>query len=324
MEGDRQNTAPDREFDWSKNVWKLDCAPKVKLFSWKLLKGALPVGERLIERHIEVDPTCKRCGCNESIIHLLFQCQFAQKVWQLAPFATDMDYSGTIDLLTAWPTMCNQKCLPPSGIASGTLFTWIAWALWKARNILVFDGFVASPEETLSSAIRLAREWSNDSKPETSGKKRNNREEVPTPIGVTLVRSDDAWSGSENVAGLGWIIFDPTAHKEFQQRMEYIASPLMAEGLALREAVLTCLDLGFHNIKMESDSAQLIKCLSTGEQVTELHSVVSDILLVLSGLEPVSFAWLPRERNVEADNLAKFALNVFEPLVVRETVIAPN
>ncbi|XP_048599618.1 uncharacterized protein LOC125579806 [Brassica napus] len=257
VESDVQIAGADTEFDWSKNVWKLDCAPKVKLFSWKLLKGALPVGERLIERHIEVDPTCKRCGCNESIIHLLFQCQFAQK-------------------------------------------------------------------ETLSSAIRLAREWNKDSKSETSGQIRNRRVELPTPNGATIVRSDAAWSGNGNVAGLGWIIIDPTQHKEFQRRMEYIASPLMAEGLALREAVLTCLELGLRNIKMKSDSAQLIKCLNTGEHVAELHNVLSDILLLSSGLVPVSFAWLLREKNVEADTLAKCALNVVEPLLVGETVIAPN
>ena len=39
---------------------------------------------------------------------------------------------------------------------------------------------------------------------------------------------------------------------------------------------------------------------------------------------PVSFAWLLREKNVEADTLAKCALNVVEPLLVGETVIAPN
>ncbi|WZZ32723.1 hypothetical protein YC2023_016124 [Brassica napus] len=43
-------------FKWSTNVWNLPCAPKVKLFSWKLLKRALPVGEQLLERHIVVDP----------------------------------------------------------------------------------------------------------------------------------------------------------------------------------------------------------------------------------------------------------------------------
>lgn len=65
---------------WHKNVWNLKVAPKVKAFVWKILKRALPVGERLVERHIDVDPRCKRCGASESIIHLLFHCPFAQQV----------------------------------------------------------------------------------------------------------------------------------------------------------------------------------------------------------------------------------------------------
>ena len=65
-------------FQWKRSVWNLTCAPKIKLFSWRLLKGAIPVGERLVDRHVPADPACKRCGCSESIIHLLFQCPFAQ------------------------------------------------------------------------------------------------------------------------------------------------------------------------------------------------------------------------------------------------------
>lgn len=44
---------------WYKTVWNLKVAPKVKMFVWKALKKALPVGEILRERHLNVDPLCK-------------------------------------------------------------------------------------------------------------------------------------------------------------------------------------------------------------------------------------------------------------------------
>lgn len=100
-------------FKWKKNIWALDCVPKVRNFSWKLLKRTLPVGARLVERHIVADPKCKHCGSNESITHLFFQCQFAQKVWLLAPFATEVDYSRIIDLFTDWPRFVCSKVPPP-------------------------------------------------------------------------------------------------------------------------------------------------------------------------------------------------------------------
>ncbi|CAN6804761.1 unnamed protein product, partial [Brassica oleracea] len=154
------------EFNWSKNVWNLPCSPKVKLFVWKLFKGALPVGERLVERHIEADPKCKRCGDSESIIHLSFHCRFAQQVWLFAPLVTEVDFRGIIDLESNWTLLCAAQCLPPTGIVSGSLVPWVLWSLWKARNKFVFEGHSVSPEDTLSTAIGLAQKWSiNQDKP---------------------------------------------------------------------------------------------------------------------------------------------------------------
>lgn len=148
-----------REFNWRKNVWSLDCIPKIKTFVWKLLKGALPVGERLNDRHIPVDPKCKRCGAVESITHLFFHCQYARQVWRLAPFISEVEISGLIELENSWPDLCSKLCLPPTGLTSKALAPWILWNLWKARNKFVFEGSSASPEDTLSLAIKLAREW---------------------------------------------------------------------------------------------------------------------------------------------------------------------
>lgn len=190
--GDREPLPIAGAFKWKSSVWNLPCAPKVKLFSWKLLKRAIPVGERLVERHVPVDPLCKRCGCSESITHLLFQCRFAQRVWQLAPLHTDLVISGILDLMTSWETLCNLKCLPPAGITTGSLVPWIFWAIWKARNKFVFEGHSASPEDTLSSAIKLAREWSIEVKKESIIGGTRFPLMLATPPDTIVIRSDAA------------------------------------------------------------------------------------------------------------------------------------
>lgn len=48
--------------NWNQEVWNLRTAPKIKMLIWKALRGALPMGTRLEERHITADPKCKRCG----------------------------------------------------------------------------------------------------------------------------------------------------------------------------------------------------------------------------------------------------------------------
>lgn len=314
----------DAGFNWRKNVWNLDCAPKVKHFSWKVLKRALPVGERLQERHIDVDPKCKRCGCSESITHLFFHGRFAQKVWLLAPLANEVDFRGIIDLQAAWSSLCNQPCLPPTGLTSGTLIPWTLWSIWKARNKFVFEGFSASPEETLSSAIKLAREWKDNAKAEPTKILPRVRQEFSAPSGVRVVRSDAAWRSTENAAGLGWTFLPSMPDMNYQKSVQHVTSPLMAEGLALREAVRTCQRLELGSVRFESDSALLIKCLNAELDISELHSVVSDVRAIVSAFDYVSFGWISREKNVVDDVLAKNALLVVEHLVVVDALIAPN
>lgn len=79
MEKDDNDNTAYMEFNWRKNfgTWNASLTLICSLGSFR---GALPVGERLIECHIAADLKCKRCGCIESITHLLFHCQFAQKV----------------------------------------------------------------------------------------------------------------------------------------------------------------------------------------------------------------------------------------------------
>lgn len=117
------------EFDWKKTVWNLKLSPKVKMFTWKSLKGILPVGERLVARHINVDPRCKRCGCLESINHLLFQCPFAREVWKLSPHEGSFEVSGLTNLRAEWTEVQALKCLPPAGLIGTPLTPWILWFL---------------------------------------------------------------------------------------------------------------------------------------------------------------------------------------------------
>lgn len=81
----------DVNVNWFQSVWNLPTAPKVKMLIWKAAKGALPVSARLVERHINVEPVCKRRGAIESIPHLFFQCKFASDVWEAAPFTQRKD-----------------------------------------------------------------------------------------------------------------------------------------------------------------------------------------------------------------------------------------
>ena len=290
-------------FNWKKNVWKLHTAPKVKLFVWKTLHGALPVGEQLVARQIKVDGKCKLCGLPESIDHLFLHCNFAKQVWKSAPVWPSIDYSGTIELRSEWNSLCSRQNLPPMGLSMGALTPWILWQIWKARNSLVFKdkGF-------MSMAIAAAREW-NSSQGLAPVPRRSQPVRVIPQDNCVLVRSDAAWNETNKIAGLGWTIKTQNRVSSFSSPMRFVGSLLIAEGLALREAVEKCRDLGLTKIRCESDCAQLIKALTFDHPLAELYGIVADIEAVALSFDFVSFTWISRERNRDADSLAKQVLS---------------
>ena len=119
------------------------------------------------------------------------------------------------------------------------------------------------------------------------------------------IRSDAAWSSDANKAGLGWVILSNAGNSSFKKPVKRVATPLMAEGLALREAVRTCATLGVKAATFQSDSSQLIKAVTGGVMIIELYSVVADIHSFVSVFDSVSFSWIPRERNVIARCFSK-------------------
>lgn len=75
-----------------KKVWRAKVAPKVKLFGWKLLHNGLPVNDNLARRGVIIDKQCPRCGDGEeSVEHLLMQCDVSKQVWYFSPLRLDME-----------------------------------------------------------------------------------------------------------------------------------------------------------------------------------------------------------------------------------------
>lgn len=227
-----------RSINWNQHVWSLKTAPKIKTFVWKALKRALPVGTRLVDRHISADPSCKRCGNPESINHLFIHCQFAQEVWRTAPFVVDCDSSGLLDLDVYWAGIATQPCLPPPGISTTHLAPWILWEIWKARNKLVFEDFTTSPIESLSRAISAAREWELGQTTHATIIATKPPATPPQIANSVLLRTDAAWWVDSLTAGLGWIILKPNDTLQFTRVVSQVHSPLMGEALAMRSALL--------------------------------------------------------------------------------------
>lgn len=254
--------APPTSVDWKKSIWNLHTSPKLKLFLWKIFQGALPVGESLAARHMGPPQKCSRCNADESINHLFFHCDFAHNVWKLAPFSNCVDSRGLLDLSTVWTGLCNLTCLPPTGISLGPLAPWILWSLWLARNNRTFNNRDSTAEEVITKATAASSEWLQEQvKTPTPKTNLSAQPSFGPPTSATL-HTDGAWRADLHLAGLGWTLKQGHHSTSHMAHCYYVSSPLMAEGLAVREALTSCIALGIRAVQCKSDSLHLIRAIN--------------------------------------------------------------
>ncbi|XP_019092384.1 PREDICTED: uncharacterized protein LOC109129176 [Camelina sativa] len=143
---------PVTDFQWHSAIWALKCSPKIKMFLWKLAQEALPLGAKLVQKHIADNANCPHCGAEETSLHLFFHCPFADRLWKLAPLSTRLVAAEVTTIKSGITAYTKLTCLPPTGINLGPLAPWILWMIWTARNRLLF-----SKERTLASdALTMA------------------------------------------------------------------------------------------------------------------------------------------------------------------------
>ena len=90
-----------QSFNWNKYVWAVSTSPKLKLFLWKIGRGALPLGANFQARGLFAFKACPHCGEIESATHLFLECPFARQVWVRAPVSSLPDLTNIADSLQA-------------------------------------------------------------------------------------------------------------------------------------------------------------------------------------------------------------------------------
>ncbi|ESQ47071.1 hypothetical protein EUTSA_v10028075mg [Eutrema salsugineum] len=286
-------TIPERQrnFNWQKNIWKLQTVPKVKQFLWRAVVEAFPVGVELVRRGIQVDFACKICGNPETITHVLRDCQLARKVWNLAPLRTQ-SHLNTVLCLDFLAHILSMVSLPPIEVSTTSLPAWICWNLWTPRNHRIFSDTTYSAYEIITKAICDARAWQEA---QSSLRKPQSPQVVtsPPPTLSVICNVDAAWHADSGHCGLGFT-FRPL---EEDWPLQHSASPL-----------ISVVDAGYASLQVRSDSQTLMNLLNSQDTHTEIHAIVNDIRLLALSFSLISFIFVPCTDNVEADTLAKDAL----------------
>ncbi|CAN6282264.1 unnamed protein product [Urochloa humidicola] len=65
-----------------RQTWKhKTIPPRIKTFTWRLIRHALATGQRAGSLSQRIDKNCKICGKIENDFHIFFECVFARSVW---------------------------------------------------------------------------------------------------------------------------------------------------------------------------------------------------------------------------------------------------
>ena len=302
-------------FNWFRSVWNTQTLPKVQLFLWKIIQNALPTGKNLQRRGLLSNTNCIRCGEQETTLHLVFHCDFAQQVWNLVPWSSPLLSLQVSNFAEELDRSRHRLNLPPTGTMSN-LFPWIVWFIWTARNLLIFETRHTTPAEVLGKAIVAAKEWitAQVSTEKLTQLRTQATHQLTNPLDLhqtIICNTDAAWKPELKRAGLGWTFTNWNLEESDRgsQIKHHVPSALLAEGLAVKAALMHAISLGITHIWLRSDSQVLVKAINENRRSTELYGTLSDIAsLASSSFTSCRFSFIPRSQNGLADSIAKACL----------------
>ncbi|KAM1799034.1 hypothetical protein ACFX1T_033030 [Malus domestica] len=199
-------------------------------------------------------------------------------------------------------------------------FAFGLWRLWKNRNEVVFNGVHRQPLELLEAWSRNISEFRDATLSETAGKQPRGspmissldrgvcRWEKPA-FGVLKVNTDASWCKNTLRTGVGWVCrdFAGLLHGAGGSGDGLCHSAAAGEAVAIRTALIACIDHGFDNVVIEYDAKVIIHMIRHELPIDfSLECILSDIEVLALRLRSVSFSYVPRESNVAAHSVAKF------------------
>jgi hypothetical protein len=91
---------------FGQSIWSAQVPPKVRLFMWRACLDILPTKTKLFDKGLIHSVSCLWCEEDpETASHVLWQCEFAQRIWMACPViipsscSISMNFSGFCPLL---------------------------------------------------------------------------------------------------------------------------------------------------------------------------------------------------------------------------------
>ncbi|XP_008779102.1 uncharacterized protein LOC103698828 [Phoenix dactylifera] len=111
-------------------IWRFGFHPKMALFLWKVALECLPTILVLSRRGPSIHPLCSDSQVEETVDHILFQCERARGVWRLAELPPESwgQLGPFLQVVRRWADAPQTQL-----VAIGATFT--VYHIWLARNV---------------------------------------------------------------------------------------------------------------------------------------------------------------------------------------------
>jgi len=202
-------------------IWRLNTAPKIKVFLWKVLKGAVAVEDRLRTRGILIADGCSMCSEeNETINHILFQCPLARQVWALSLLQFADQGFGT-SIFTNLNHLLNNIQNSDLSSIMRSVSPWIIWVLWKNRNKVLFEGANSVSHSIVEKAYEDCNLWIKAQDMEGIKDSKKDLSWIPPPLNELKCNIGVAWSKKHQMAGTSWVVRDSMGKVLLHSRRSY-------------------------------------------------------------------------------------------------------
>ncbi len=294
---------------WS-SIWSTSVPPKIRTFMWRACKDILPTQTKLFDERCIHTFTCLWC-CEEveTRDHVLWQCEFAQKVWKECPTRILVHYDESI-IFTEFIVSCFKDLSSP---AIEIVLT-TAWSLWKARNDLQWDNKCSNVSEICLLKAGLALDFLE------SGQLLNEnfcggslacpRWQFPGPNRYKLNVAYSLSPGNVQ-AGLGVLMRDSSGSVAAAMcaRVRWDGEVLQVHARSLLMALQFAYDVGLRALEVDVGCQELLGLISRGSPCfASMGVLIDDICLWHLSFDFLSFSFIRKECNKAAYALATEAV----------------
>jgi ribonuclease HI len=299
-------------------IWKCDnIPPRVQVFGWRLLRGALATGMRAGARSKHIDPTCSRCGKKEDDFHLFFDCKFSQAVWFASPLGLRVEGLNHMEN-TQIQDIIHYILVSSKNKDTLKIVLSILWSIWKARNDLLFNKINCSPLQVLfkAKAIQLEKEEAQTRKDRKVRSCQTTSDWSRSESGLNIY-TDAAWKDGDHSlkAGIGiYLDWNREDHKAiYMQASSSATSALQAETQAMEVAAQIAKKLKIKKPKFLTDNSILAQTLKLQDLKKNpghwmIRPNLQQFIYHTQGMQ-ASIHKIKRENNKEAHGLAKEAFS---------------